>query len=147
MDDADKTVNDAPAGDTASPDNELEKGFKDSRMLFQASKDAHAASIVNKPMLAKPHKATLPSPEEHASRASMYSDFTPAVKKSDTGWGGEVNMSKDEVCKVAANGQWSLDKAEAPAKPVVVPKPEAPEKLKQRKADYFKEADREDDGS
>lgn len=104
-------------------DSELDKaigaGFKDKNMAFDASRDAHRASMLSKPLAAKPHKATLPSPEEHASRASMFADFMPppGVKKSATGGrmasqggGGDVNMalSADEKISLCKNGQWEL---------------------------------------
>lgn len=88
-------------------------GFKDKNMMMDASRDAHRQAMLNKPMLAKPAKAAMPSPEEHAARAAMYESFAPSVKKNvnqsySPSPNGDMAMSEKLEC--SANGQWNLTK-------------------------------------
>lgn len=74
--------------------------------------------FLNKPQLPKPHKNSMPSPEEHAARASMYEDFAPSpVRKNvNNSYADDPNsgmaMSRSEKISLSKNGQWNLGKSE-----------------------------------
>ena len=104
----------------------LEKGIgvRNRLTAADAASQAHAAEVkaaptkplLGKPVMPKPHKATLPSPEEHAARANMYADFMPKSemdKNVNGSYAADPNMAMsegEELC-MSANGQWNLKKS------------------------------------
>lgn len=100
--------------------DELDKAIGLPRTKLNAAAEA-ASSFKRTPLAPKiasaPHPASMPSPEEHAARASMYSDFMPqpGVKKNINGsydTSPNMAMSRDEKLTLNKGGQWNLEKEE-----------------------------------